>query len=63
MALECKVLISKESGVKIEVLNEDKKTTQTFHMDGLKIRDENRKYPEQKDQQDGSGGWQLQVDG
>ena len=37
MALECKVLISKESGVKVEVINEDAKTTQTFHLDGLKI--------------------------
>ena len=38
MALECKVLISKESGVKIEVLNEDKKTHRPSIWTGLKSR-------------------------
>ena len=64
MALECKVLISKESGVKIEVLNEDKKTTQTFHMDGLKIEmkieNTQSKKTSKMVQEDGSFKWTVE---
>ena len=64
MALECKVLISKESGVKIEVLNEDKKTTQTFHMDGLqiemKIENTQSKKTSKMVQKDGSFKWTVE---
>ena len=63
MALECKVLISKESGVKIEVINADKKTTQTFHMDGLKIEMEIENTESKKTskmvQNDGSFEWTV----
>ena len=65
MALECKVLISKESGVKIEVINADKKTTQTFHMDGLKIEMEIENTESKKTskmvQNDGSFEWTVKV--
>ena len=64
MALECKVLISKESGVKIEVINEDKKTTQTFHMDGLqiemKIENTQSKKTSKLIQKDGSFKWTVE---
>lgn len=64
MALECKVLISKESGVKIEVINEDKKTTQTFHMDGLqiemKIQNTESKKTSKMVQKDGSFKWTVE---